>query len=345
MAARQGFAPAGNDRLKMQKLPDSVDDLPERVLVDLDGEDKNAYTIIDDTPEEDRGRPTRVEKSILDQEEDLRGVSKNVQKRIDRLRFETETERRGREAAERERDAAIALARTREEENRQFRERERTGVTALAASMKDAADARLEDAKRRLAAAHADGDSAAIAQATADISTATAQLTRIVERTPKPEDTTTERRVEPQRQAEQPASNLAPNVERWISRNSSWWQKDQARTAKAMSIHYDLVARGVQPSSSEYTRELDKGMKSVYSDHEYLDFPSDDDGERRRETAPAPRRTNVVAEGSRETRANPSRSVELTSSEVALAQRMRIPLAVYAAEKAKKLRAEGNGAE
>jgi hypothetical protein len=344
MAGRQGFAPAGNDRLKMQKLPDSVDDLPERVLVDLDAEDKNAYTIVDDTPEEDRGRPTRVEKSILDQEDDLRGLSKNVQKRIDRLRFETETERRGREAAERERDAAIALARTREEENRQFRERERTGVSALAASMKDAADARLEDAKRRLAAAHADGDSAAIAQATADISTATSQLTRIVERTPKPEDAAAERRVEPQR-TEQPASNVAPNVERWISRNRDWWQKDAAKTAKAMSIHYDLVARGVQPSSTEYTRELDKGMKAVYSDHEYLDFPSDDDGERRRESAPAPRRTNVVAEGSRETRTNPSRNVELTNSEVALAQRMRIPLAVYAAEKAKKLRAEGNGAE
>lgn len=345
MAGRQGFAPAGNDRHKMQKLPDSVDDLPERVVVDLDAEDQNAYTIVDDTPEEDRGRPTRVDKSILDQEDDLRGLSKNVQKRIDRLRFETETERRGREAAERERDAAVALARTREEENRRFREREITGVSALAASMREAQEAKLEDAKRRLSAAHSDGDSAAIAQATADIGSATAQLSQIVTRTPKAEDTTSERRVEPQRQPEQPASNLAPNVERWIGRNRDWWQRDSAKTAKAMSLHYDLVARGVQPNSADYTRELDKGLKAVYPEHQYLDFPSDDDGGRRRETAPAPRRTNVVAEGSRETRTNPSRSVELTNSEVALAQRMRIPLAVYAAEKAKKLRAEGNGAE
>lgn len=345
MAARQGFAPAGNDRMKMQQLPDSVNDLPERVVVDLDGEDKNAYTIVDDTPEDDRGRPTTLDKSLADQEDDLRGLSKNVQKRIDRLKFETHTERRAREAAERERDAAIALARTREEENRQFRERERTGVSALAASMKDAADARLEDAKRRLAAAHADGDSAAIAQATADISTATSQLTRIVERTPKPEDTTTERRVEPQRETQPAASNLAPNVDRWIQRNSSWWQRDSVRTAKAMSLHYDLIAQGVQPTDPRYTQELDKGMKAVYPDHEYLDFPSDDGGERRRETTPAPRRTNVVAEGSRETRANPSRSVELTASQVALAKRMRIPLATYAAEVLKKQQTEGNGAE
>ena len=62
----------------------------------------------------------------------------------------------------------------------------------------------------------------------------------------------------------------------------------------------------------------------------------------------APRRTNSVTEGSREDGVNRPQlregQVQLTQSEVSLAQRMRIPLDAYAREKARRLAKEGSGA-
>lgn len=350
---RESFRPAPADGRNMVRLPESADALPERVVVNLDDKDPNAFQVVvrDDTPEEDRGRPTEVGQSLADQEEELRDLSdsRRVQKRIDRLRYETHTERRAREAAERERDAAVEEARQARTEAERLRMQVNNSTVAMAESMKAERQARIEDATRRLEAAHADGDSAAIAKATADLTKANAELVTITANTPQRQ--ATPQNPQPQAQTQQPQNpndRLAPNVRDWISRNSSWFQKDQERTAKAMSIHYDLVARGVDPSSGTYIRELDKEMKKAYKDHQMSDGYSDgfDDGRR---DEPRSRRTNAVEPGSREeSQASPSggapRTVELTQSEVSLANRLRIPLQKYAEEKARRMQQEKGGA-
>lgn len=335
--ARPSFAPAGRDKRYMQELPRSADDLPERVMVDLDKPDEG-YEIVDDTPEDDRGQPTTLDKSLADQEEDLRGLSKNVQKRIDRLRFETHTERRAREAAERERDAAIEHATAVQREAEQLRATLGNSTTALTNSLKAEREARMAEAQRKLAQAHNDGDSAAIAAATAEIATASAELTAITAQAAR-EKAAPAPAPAPVREAPRQAPTLAPNVAAWIAHNDAWFNKDPARTEFAMSLDKTIRARGIAPASPEYTRELDKGLKAMYPDHRPYDpSGSDDTNDGGRST---PRRTNVVADGSRETRSGDPRKVELTRSEVSLANKMRIPLAKYAEEKRRRLEAEG----
>lgn len=347
MAGRGSFRASGGDRSRLQELPASADDLPETVSVDLDDKNPDNFEIVevDDTPEDDRGRPTELDRSLADQEEDLRGISSKTQKRIERLRFETHTERRGREAAERERDAAVQLARSQGAEIAQLRMVAESGNTALVGSMRSERTARIEDASRRLAQAHADGDGAAIAKATADMTQAQAELVAINTRASAPAPA--QQQQAPAEQQQQPAQpNIAPRARQWVERNLKWFRVDggDPKSAKALSINYDLIARNMDPNSEAFTRELDKRLKAVYPDHEPFDYPSEDGGRQDR----SPRRSNVVAEGSRESEdrrpANP-RTVELTRSELSIAKRLGVTPQAYAAQKLKREQADRRGAQ
>ena len=44
-SGRQSFKPSSGDRSRMQQLPDSADDLPESVMVNLDSKDPDAFDI------------------------------------------------------------------------------------------------------------------------------------------------------------------------------------------------------------------------------------------------------------------------------------------------------------
>lgn len=347
--ARESFKATPGDRRNMVNLPASADDLPEVTLIDLNSKTPAVpIAIVDDTPEDDRGRPTEWDgASTLDENDDdlQANVSERTAKRLKRMKAEVETARRAKEASDRERDAAIELASQQAAEVADLRRRGESGATALANSMKAEREAKMADARRRLAQAHADGDAEAIATATADMSIAASELTQIAARTPTPR---TPEQQQQDRQAQQPqrqqqAPNIAPNVTAWISHNDRWFNRDPAKTKFALSIHEAVVSRGIRPESPEYTRELDRGMKAMYPDHQPYE---QSDGTTTERTAP--RRTNGVTEGSREDGvqrpALREGQVELTRSEVSLAQKMRIQLDKYADEKRKRLQREGNGA-
>ncbi len=338
-ATREGFRPQPIDRTNTIDLP--TGDLPERVSVDLDNADGNAFTVVevDDTPEADRGRPNAKHYTAED-DENLSGLGKDeFEKRLKRLKFETNSARREAESAQRERDAAVEAARVRDAELADLRKRLEGSTGALAASMKSDRESRLQDATRRLTQAHAEGDSAAIAAATADMGMVQAELVQIASRTPvaRAAEAAPVPAAQPQRQA----PNLAPAVAAWISKNDSWFNKDSAKTRLALSLHDTIVQRGVQPTDPNYTRELDKGMKAMYPDHvEYAPADPDNDG-----GTPTPRRTNVVAEGSRETgKVSNPRIVELTKSQLAIAKQLNITPQQYAASLAKYAPAQRNGA-
>lgn len=329
--ARQSFTP---DRNSMTEI--DTDDTPNGVTVDLDSKDPDAFEIVieDDTPEADRGKPRHLDYSIAEQEEDLRGVADKTRKRIERLKFETNTERRAREAAEAQRDAAVEVARIARQEVEDLRRRTETGTSALAASMLARNKEAMDNAQRRMSDAHTDGDSAKFAEATTEIARLSAERLAIESRAPK-EPKPGAAQPEPQRQQEaQPARTpMPPNVTAWLSQNRSWFQQpgNEAKTSQAMSIHYDLVARGVRTDSPEYTRQLDKRLKAVYPEHQ--SFGADEGVDDGREARREPRRTTVVAEGSREDNTRqPSRKVSLTSSQVAIAKKLGVPLQKYAAE-------------
>ncbi len=218
---RESFKPGG----KLSSI--DSEQYPEEVSIDLDNEDPNAFEIVeeDDTPEADRGKPRELDYSISDDDEPLTGVADKTKKRIDRLKYETNTERRAREAAERERDAAVAFAQGQATELADLRKRVAGGNTALAASMKSERTAKLADAERRLSAAHADGDSDAIAKATSDIGRAQAELMEIERNTPRQPAAGEERREpvqqQPQRQAPQIEPSPCPSIAPFASAASA----------------------------------------------------------------------------------------------------------------------------
>jgi len=333
--ARRSFGAGNVERTRRSEVSGS-DSYPDEVSIDLDNKDPNAFEIveIDDMPDDDQGRPNARRSTVDDDDSDLLdGVADKTKKRIDRLKFETNSERRQRETAERQRDEAVSYARTQAAELADLRKRMEGGTTALAESMRTERESRINDAKRRFAQANADGDGDAMAQASADMSLASAELAQITARTPKPQ-TESERQPEQQRQPAQQQNQLAPNVAAWIDHNRNWFNKDQEKTAEAMSIHYKLVAEGVRPDSSEYTQKLDKRMRSSYPEHQSLDRGADDDTPARR----GPRRSPGGEPGGRaDENRNPNpRRVTLTSTEMAIAKRLGVSPQAYAAEKLKR---------
>jgi hypothetical protein len=330
--ARQSFKPSSRDRRHMVDVADDGQ-TPNGVSVDLDDKDPDKYEIIetDDTPEYDRGKPTDLDYSLADQEDDLRDVGEKTRKRIDRLKFETHTERRGREAAERERDAALEMIKQQNGDLQKLRQRDGAAAVALAESMTSSNKSSMESAQRKLAAAHDEGNGTDIAAATAEISALAAQAQSIRERTPRPRPQG-EAATAPMPAA--PASNLAPRVQDWIKSNT-WFQQpgNENKTAKAMSIHYELVADGVSPHEERYTQELDKRLKKAYPDGNTGGSQS------------APRRSDAVESGSREDSATSSpRKVRLTNSQVAIAKRLGVSLQEYAKQVALRNARNGDGA-
>jgi len=347
--ARESFRASRGDEGDKINLPPSADDLPDSVEVDLDNSDPNAFEIIeeDDTPEEDRGRPTTYDPdpSMEEQVDDLRSLGKKkIESRIKRLSFERETERRVKEEAQRQLNAAIEAARMAQHEAAELRQRVQMSGTALADSMIQRNESAMREAKQRLKQAHESGDTDNIVEAQEMISRLAAEELAIRSRIPRQQEQEQVVQQPIPQPVQQPAPQIAPNVAAWLAKNA-WFGKqgNEAKTEFALSIHKTLVARGVDPASPEYTRELDRGMKSVYTEHQPFDnYGSEDDidsGSKR-----AARRPNANADAGRDApQPKSSRTVTLTRSELSIAKRLGVSPQAYAAQKLKSMR-NGDGA-
>ena len=344
--ARESFRASRADQGDRINLPSSADELPDSVEIDLDNSDPNAFEIIeeDDTPEEDRGRPTAYDPdpSMDDQVDDLRNLGKKkIESRIKRLSFERETERRAKEEAQRQLTAAVEAARMAQNEAAELRQRVQMSGTALADSMIQRNESAMREAKQRLKQAHESGDTDNIIDAQESMSRLAAEELAIRSRIPRQQEQT-EQPVQ-QAQPVQAAPQIAPNVAAWLAKNS-WFGKqgNEAKTKFALSIHENLVARGVDPASGDYTRELDRNMKTMYTDHQPFDNGSEDDFDN--EPRRAVRRPNANADAGREAPQQKSqRTVTLTRSELSIAKRLGVSPQAYAAQKLKSQR-NGDGA-
>ena len=108
-----------------------------------------------------------------------------------------------------------------------------------------------------------------------------------------------------------------PKAEDWASRNT-WFGQDRAMTYTAFEIHKDLVNEGFDPKSDEYYEEVDKRIK--------VDFPH-----KFGTTSPRQSTTPVQTVASAQRSVKPGRKqVRLTSSQVAIAKKLGVPLEEYA---------------
>ena len=109
-----------------------------------------------------------------------------------------------------------------------------------------------------------------------------------------------------------------PRAEAWATENS-WFGKDRAMTFTAFEIHKDLVEReGFDPQTTEYYDEVDKRIR--------LEFPHKFDNKDQTSEKP----TQNVASVKRSTVRPGRRTVRLTSSQVAIAKKLGVPLEEYA---------------
>jgi hypothetical protein len=297
------------------------------IEVDLDDNGELQIEIQDDTPEPDRGKPKAPEKTETKggaEDEDLEGYSDSVKKRISKLKFDQHAERRAKEEAIRLREEAINYAEKIRKENEQLRKAYSEGETAFVSQAKARVDVELASAKAEYKAAYDSGDADKLIEAQQKLIRLQNESERVANYKPRPAA-----EPEPQPKTQKAAPDVPKPDERamrWAEENP-WFMTDKAMTGFAMGLHEDLVAQGVDPKSDLYYSKINDAVRRTFPDK--FDDGIIEEKAPRRQTGP------VVAPAARSTKA--PRKVVLTSTEVALAKRLGVPIEKYAAQKLKDM--------
>ena len=247
-------------------------------------------------------------------DQELEDYSKGVQARIAKLT------RKMREAERREK-AATEYARAVEEKRQALEKRfEKTDADYLK-KFESTISSGMEAAQKELAAAIESGDATAQVEANKRIATLAFENAKLAAAKEGREEKTiqAEKPVQlsdgPTEMPSEPAPD--PKAEDWASRNS-WFGQDRAMTYTAFEIHKDLVNEGFDPKSDDYYAEVDKRIK--------VDFPH-----KFGNTAQKQSTTPVQTVASAQRSVKPGRkTVRLTSSQVAIAKKLGVPLEEYA---------------
>jgi len=261
-------------------------------------------------------RETKLDEKKSD--ETLEDYSKGVQSRIAKLT------RKMREAERRE-QAAVEYAKAVEEKRQQLEKRFEKTDSDYIKKFETTISSGLESAQKELAAAIESGNAEAQVEANK-------RIAQLAFENAKLEAAKEGRENKPQ--AENPVQfsqannvniprrddpiNPDPRAEAWAAKNS-WFGSDRAMTYTAFEIHKDLTEKeGYDPSSDEYYAEVDKRIK--------IDFPHKfGNTENKQTTAPV----QTVASAQRSVKPG-RKTVRLTSSQVAIAKKLGVPLEEYA---------------
>jgi len=288
-------------------------------------EQKDESVVNTEAPKQEKEEPETVETKQEEVKEEtkqddtkLEEYSKGVQSRIAKLT------RKMREA-ERQRDAATEYAKSVEEKRKALETRfEKTDADYIK-KFESTISSGLEAAQKELAAAIEAGDAKAQVEANKRIATLAFENAKL--------DAAKEGRETP-KQAEKPVNlsqggdvsqpamndpiNPDPRAEAWASKNT-WFGTDRAMTYTAFEIHKDLTEKeGFDPNSDEYYAEVDKRIR--------VDFPHKfGKTDEKQPTAPV----QTVASANRSVKPG-RKTVRLTSSQVAIAKKLGVPLEEYA---------------
>ena len=244
--------------------------------------------------------------------EELEQYSEGVQKRIAKLT------KKWREA-ERQKEAAIDYAKGVQTEHYTLKTRmaklEPSYVTAVENRVKSGLDA----AKATLTRAREAGDIDAEVEAQKEISRLGMEEVRVNTLRNKLSEQKEQVVQTPSLNQRLQALPTDPKAEEWAEKNE-WFGKDSAMTYTAFDLHKKLVDQeGYDPKSDEYYVAIDKQMR--------LDFPHKFDRKELSEGSTKP--TQTVASATRSVK--PGRNtVRLTSSQVAIAKKLNVPLEEYA---------------
>ena len=259
---------------------------------------------------------TEKKEEVKKEDDKLEEYSKGVQSRIAKLT------RKMREAERRE-QAALEYAKAVETKRQEMESRfEKTDLANLERFEKNI-DAGLQAAERELAAAIESADAKGQIAANKRIAELSFENARIKQAKQQREQVKTEEPVKPADSGNIQQNQLEntpmpdPKAEAWATKNT-WFGSNRAMTNTAIAHHQDLENEGYDTTSDEYYQEIDRRMK--------VDFPAKF-GNNQAEKTSAPVQT--VASASRSVKPG-RKTVRLTSSQVAIAKKLGVPLEEYA---------------
>jgi len=289
--------------------------------------------VVDDTPEEDRGKPRRAEgtEPQIPNDEEIENYNENVQKRIKQLKYEFHEERRAKEEAARLQDEALRYAEQIKQENDKLKRTINDGEAVLVNQAKGRVDAQLEKARAAYKSAYETGDPDALIEAQEAIAKLSVEKDKYESYRPKPapkaqpEPQYQQQAQQPMRQPSQMGIDWAKDNP-WFGPHSSGY--DPEMTGYAYGVHEKLIRNGIAPDTEDYYNKIDDAMRSV--------FPDKFDDGHIEESAPQRQTGNVVAPAARS--GKKPRKVQLTSTQVSLAKRLGLSNEQYAAQLMKEMK-------
>ena len=313
-------------------MPDEEKKKPLDKMVDIDTSGPDVDVTVEEPKEEEvietkeeEPRITEVEKEEPVKEEPvkeetkteddskLEDYSKGVQSRIAKLT------RKMREAERRE-EAAVRYAQALEDKRKIDQERFQKVDADYNKRFEESVKTGMDSAQKDLARAIESGDAEAQVMANkriAELAFDNAKLKqRKTEQDEKPVQLSDGGRLPIQTPQSLPEAD--PLAENWAGKNK-WFGTNRAMTFTAFEIHKDLVDKeGYDPKSNDYYTEIDKRIR--------VDFPHKFDTSGDIQTN---RPVQSVASANRSAKTG-RKQMRLTSSQVAIAKKLGVPLEEYA---------------
>ena len=288
-----------------QPMQNVVEDEEVEVEVELPSENEEPKT--EETPAVEE--PVEVEEVTEEHEQEVAEYSDSVKKRIDKLTYKMRE-------AERREQAALKYAESVKNELTDTKTKLSKVDNNLFSEYNTRVDSQLERAKANLKQAHEENDTdnlIAAQEELAKLSVEAESLTRIQKE--REEKQIENEAIQLQSQEMQTPPPPDPKAQEWAARNK-WFGDDVAMTSSAFAFHRQLVEeQGIDPASDKYYEELDGRIKNAFP-HKF-------------EQANKP--VQAVAGGSvGATTINKPKRVKLTSSQVAIAKKLGVPLEEYA---------------
>ena len=312
-----------NEKSNTHEVEDGQVDLNfeeyEETTVDLPSEEKNKEEPEEEVKEEPPKQEAKEQPQTSEDEHDQ--VSKNVQKRIDRLT------KKMREAERREQDA-IKYAQGVQKEAQELKNKLQTVDDGYMNEYGNRLEIEQKQVEAELKQAMASNDADAVIEkqrklAQLAVSAETynkaqrAQQARQQQVQPQQAQAQPQPQPQVQPQQAQPAEQPPdPKAEEWASKND-WFGKDEAMTFAAFGIHKGMVENeGFDPQSDDYYDELDSRIRAK--------FPQEFNN------GSGKKPVQNVAGNSRSRSRGRKTQVKLTQSQVAIANKLGVPLEAYA---------------
>ena len=287
--------------------------------IDVAEEKKDESVVETESPKQETVETVETKQEETDKpkaDNELEDYSKGVQNRIAKLT------RKMREAERREK-AAIDYAKSVEQRRKELESRFKKTDSEYVKKFETSISTGLEAAQKELAAAIESGDATAQVEANKKIAELAFENAKLQQR----KQETVVEQEEPVKLSDggrlpnetpQQMPQADPMAEDWAAKNR-WFGTDRAMTFTAFEIHKDLVDKeGIDPKSDEYYVEIDKRIR--------VDFPHKfGNTEEKATTKPV----QSVASANRSVKTG-RKQVRLTSSQVAIAKKLGVPLEEYA---------------